>query len=93
LVASALDDPLADILGNLARQISSGRPTRRPYVVSMLAAGCLSLVVLPIFGLVAGGYIAGATGAGWGAVVGLVLAVVTCVVPVLALAKAGRRRG
>nr|WP_317893122.1 hypothetical protein [uncultured Sphingomonas sp.] len=58
----------------------------------MIAVGCLSLVVLPLLGLVLGGLVAGPDGATWGAVVGLVLAIAISGVMGYALVKIGRRR-
>jgi hypothetical protein len=59
--------------------------------MAMFALGCLFLIVLPLMGLFIGGAIAGLHGATWGAVIGLVIAVVTCVLPAYALVKASRR--
>jgi hypothetical protein len=40
----------------------------------MVAVGCLALLVFPILGLIAGGLLAGRSGAEWGAGLGLALA-------------------
>ncbi|MGP7794445.1 hypothetical protein [Sphingomonas sp. CLY1604] len=56
----------------------------------MIAAGCLSLVVLPLIGMAAGGWLAGSGGAAWGAGIGFALALALCGLSGLALVKARR---
>jgi hypothetical protein len=58
----------------------------------VVAVGCLLLIVLPLAGLLGGGFFFGPEGATWGAVIGFVVAVVACAVPAFALVKAGRHR-
>lgn len=56
----------------------------------MIALGCLLLIVLPLVGLAAGGYVAGGEGAAWAAIGGLAIAVAVCGVTAAALVKARR---
>ena len=57
----------------------------------MAAFGCLLLLVLPLLGAVAGGWIGGAQGSGWGAGIGFIVAVAICGAGGLALVQAGKR--
>lgn len=57
----------------------------------MVAVGCLLLVILPLIGLVGGGWAAGREGAAWGAGAGFALALLACGVALRALVKATRR--
>lgn len=57
----------------------------------MAIAGCFLLLVLPILGLLIGIVTAGAQGAIWGAVTGLVIALAASGVMAYALVKASRR--
>lgn len=58
----------------------------------MVVVGCLALLIFPILGLIAGGLIAGRTGAEWGAGVGLILALALCGTTGSMLIKAARKR-
>lgn len=58
----------------------------------MVALGCLLLVILPLTGLVVGGYLIGPEAATWSAAVGFVLAAAICGIGAYALVKASRRR-
>jgi hypothetical protein len=58
----------------------------------MVAVGCLALVVLPLIGLVLGGYLAGPPGARWGAGAGFAIALISCVASGYVLVKVARRR-
>ena len=58
----------------------------------MVALGCLSLIVLPLLGLVLGGYVGGPEGARWGAAGAFALAAAICAAGGYALVKAARRR-
>ena len=58
----------------------------------MVAIGCLSLVILPLVGLVLGALFGGPEAAKWAAGAGLAAAMAICGVSALALVKAGRRR-
>ena len=58
----------------------------------MVAFGCLSLVLLPLIGLAAGGYLAGQQGGILGASAGLIVAAIICTVSAYALVTASRRR-
>lgn len=57
----------------------------------MVILGCLLLIILPLMGFVIGGYLGGVAIGIWAALGGLGLAVFACVIPVMALVKAGRR--
>jgi len=59
---------------------------------AVVAIGCLSLIVLPLLGLVLGGLLGGGTGAKWGAGVGLVLAIGLCGITSYALVKTARSK-
>ena len=59
----------------------------------MIAIGCLSLVILPIIGLVLGGLIAGPAAARWGAAIGFGIALAICGVTGYAFARMRRRSG
>lgn len=56
----------------------------------MIAAGCLSLIVLPLIGMAAGGWLAGSGGAAWGGGIGFAVALALCGLSALALVKARR---
>ncbi|MFV0624977.1 hypothetical protein ACBY01_13345 [Sphingomonas sp. ac-8] len=58
----------------------------------MVALGCLSLLILPLLGLVAGALLGGPQLARWGALVGLIAGAAISGVMAYALVKAGRRR-
>lgn len=58
----------------------------------MIAFGCLLLIVLPLIGLVVGGYIGGGEGAAWAAAIGFAIAIAVCGMTAAALMKARRRR-
>ncbi|MGE7206392.1 hypothetical protein ACQKJZ_12005 [Sphingomonas sp. NPDC019816] len=60
--------------------------------VGMIMFGCLLLVVLPLIGLVVGGYLGGLTAGLWTALGGLALAVLACSISVIALVKARHSR-
>lgn len=59
----------------------------------MIAIGCLSLVILPIIGLVLGGLIAGPVAARWGAAIGFGGALIICAFTGYAFALMRRRSG
>lgn len=54
----------------------------------MMVIGCLSLIILPLLGVVIGGYYGGVAVGIWAALAGLGLAILACVIPVVALMKA-----
>lgn len=54
----------------------------------MMVIGCLSLIILPLLGFVIGGYYGGVAIGIWAALAGLGLAILACVVPIVALIKA-----
>jgi hypothetical protein len=58
----------------------------------VVAIGCLALLVLPLAGLSCGGWIAGSTGAIWGAVIGFGMALSLCGFSAYALQAIGRHR-
>lgn len=58
----------------------------------MAALGCILLLVLPLLGLVIGGWFAGPPGMAWGSGIGLAIAIGICAIAGGALVKAGRRR-
>jgi len=58
----------------------------------LFAIGCLALIVLPLAGLALGGFLAGPTGAKWGAGIGFAIALGLCGVTGYALVAAARRR-
>lgn len=58
----------------------------------MAALGCFLLLVLPLAGLVIGGWLGGPPGMAWGAGIGFALALAISGVAGGALVKAGRRR-
>ncbi|WP_279350912.1 hypothetical protein [Erythrobacter litoralis] len=57
----------------------------------MAALGCFLLLLCPMVGAIVGAWLAGTHGMTIGAVAGLLVAVVACVVPGVALLKARRR--
>ena len=58
----------------------------------MAALGCFALLVLPLGGMMLGGWLAGTEGMAWGAGIGLALALAITGLTGGALVKAGRRR-
>ncbi|MDR6116300.1 putative membrane protein [Sphingomonas sp. SORGH_AS789] len=54
----------------------------------MMVIGCLSLIILPLLGFVIGAYYGGVAIGIWAALAGLGLAILACVIPVVALIKA-----
>lgn len=58
----------------------------------MVAIGCIALLVFPILGLIAGGLLAGRSGAEWGAALGLGLAFALTGTMGWALVKVGRKK-
>ena len=59
--------------------------------LAMVALGCFLLLVLPLAGLVIGGWLAGPEGMIWGAGTGLAIALGVSGVMGYSLVKAGRR--
>ena len=61
------------------------------YDTRMAAFGCILLMILPLLGLVIGGWLAGPDGMIWGAVVGFAVALAIIGVSGYGLVKARRR--
>jgi len=58
----------------------------------MAALGCFLLLLCPMAGAVVGAWLAGTQGMTIGAIIGLLVAIVACVVPGVALHKARQRQ-